>query len=350
MPSHSILTTIDEFGTSARVLPTDKASYSLVRPARVSPAWLWPSLVNSNLKFCSLSLAMAGVDDSSLQILIESLPSPCILVLEDIDSAGLDRETLKQDKKGKKRHIRPGVTLSGLLNALDGAAAPRGHILILTTNAPEALDPGLVRESRCDRTIDFKLADKEIARGIFKRMMHEAAADPDYLEDKAVEFANQIPEGAFSPARIQIYLLDHINNIDAAVTGAEEWVIKMRLQDVELAEKKDQAMGTLATSARSGSSKRMYVNTSFGGSKIKRGAFAYGQPIIHSSERHQMVFPNVDTEGSMYPESVLEDLGYKSEEESGSESESEWELDSNASSANDSDGEVLETEKRLPKH
>ena len=89
---------------------------------------------------------MAGLDDSSLQILIESLPSPCVLVLEDIDSAGLDRETLKQDKKGKKCHIRPGITLSGLLNDLSGATAPGGHILILTTNAPETLDPALIRE------------------------------------------------------------------------------------------------------------------------------------------------------------------------------------------------------------
>ena len=201
------------------------------------------------------------------------------------------------------------------------------------------------------------MADKEIVRSVFKRMMNEAAADPEYLEDKAAELTNQIPEGAFSPARIQVYLLDHINEIDAAVAGVEEWIIKMRLQDTELAERKDQVMSTLVTSPRPISSKGMYVNTSFGSSNIRRRAFAYGgifsgspfaygQPTSHSGGRQQIICPNFDTEGSMYSESVLEEHGYKSEEESGSGPDSKWESESEAGSANDSEGEVLEAAKK----
>jgi chaperone BCS1 len=46
-----------------------------------------------------------------------------------------------------------GVTLSGLLNVLDGFAAPTGVLFVMTTNYVEKLDPALLRPGR----IDYKL-------------------------------------------------------------------------------------------------------------------------------------------------------------------------------------------------
>jgi mitochondrial chaperone BCS1 len=51
------------------------------------------------------------------------------------------------------------VTLSGLLNALDGIATPHGLVTVMTTNAPEALDPAVIRPGRVDLTETFGLAD-----------------------------------------------------------------------------------------------------------------------------------------------------------------------------------------------
>jgi chaperone BCS1 len=45
-----------------------------------------------------------------------SLPRHCILLLEDIDSAGLD----KRQEEGGKGKDNNGISLSGLLNAIDG--------------------------------------------------------------------------------------------------------------------------------------------------------------------------------------------------------------------------------------
>lgn len=42
------------------------------------------------------------------------------------------------------------VTLSGLLNLLDGIDSKEGHTIIITTNAPKSLDPALFRDGRID--------------------------------------------------------------------------------------------------------------------------------------------------------------------------------------------------------
>ena len=85
-----------------------------------------------------------------------------LLLLEDVDSCGTgrgtfdDNEPLPQIAVGvdpdmlavqHKKHTKSEVTLSGLLNALDGAATPEGCVLIMTTNDPDALDSALTRPS-----------------------------------------------------------------------------------------------------------------------------------------------------------------------------------------------------------
>lgn len=53
-----------------------------------------------------------------------------------------------------------GVSLSGLLNALDGVATPHGLITIMSTNHIESLDQALIRSGRADVTIEFGLPDR----------------------------------------------------------------------------------------------------------------------------------------------------------------------------------------------
>jgi chaperone BCS1 len=55
------------------------------------------------------------------------------------------------DRKEKENApIQSGVTLSGLLNVLDGFFAPTGVLFMMTTNRIEALDPALLRPGRID--------------------------------------------------------------------------------------------------------------------------------------------------------------------------------------------------------
>lgn len=103
----------------------------------------------------------------------------CIVVMEDIDCSGLSREP---DAEGK----RPGITLSGLLNAIDGVGACEGRLLIMTANTPENLDRALVRPGRIDRTWVLDNATEEQIR----RMAVNFEADEQVL-GRALALAGQ---------------------------------------------------------------------------------------------------------------------------------------------------------------
>lgn len=64
-----------------------------------------------------------------------------MLLIEDVD---VFRSTQRDSDTGK------GVTLAGLLNALDGVATPSDLVTILTTNKVGELDPALIRPGRVD--------------------------------------------------------------------------------------------------------------------------------------------------------------------------------------------------------
>ena len=176
--------------------------------------------------FC-LSLLDPDLSESQLILLVNDLPYRSLVLLEDIDAAGLSRvgsdddedtagkkdstekadSKAKEDEKGsegskedaEKKDDANGrssdtnatnnsnnknsgkssndnnknkstISLSGLLNAIDGVAIQEGRILIMTTNHPDRLDEALVRPGRVDMQIKFDLATRAQAKEIFVRM------------------------------------------------------------------------------------------------------------------------------------------------------------------------------------
>jgi chaperone BCS1 len=156
-----------------------------------------------------LALSEVSLSEEDLILLFNSLPKRCILLLEDIDSAGVaDRsqpeseqeiegsnprlaegdntsdpplsKKLKKSKKSKRSKTRGSnsdtssksntITLSGLLNAIDGVASQEGRVLILTTNHPDRLNEALIRPGRVDLQIKFDLANKQQIKDLFLRM------------------------------------------------------------------------------------------------------------------------------------------------------------------------------------
>ncbi|KAJ8695306.1 hypothetical protein PTI98_007912 [Pleurotus ostreatus] len=131
-----------------------------------------------------ISLSRSGLDDSALNEIISDLPERCIALMEDIDAAfhhGLNRdsEDPAESAPGADRNAPPKpaqaaptttskLSLSGLLNALDGVGAQEGRILFATTNKYLALDPALSRPGRMDIHIEFKLASKIQARELYR--------------------------------------------------------------------------------------------------------------------------------------------------------------------------------------
>ena len=87
-----------------------------------------------------LLLSLKDIDDSKLADMMNRLPEKCILLLEDIDCAFKSRTAEKKDDNNTST-----ITLSGLLNSIDGLLAPEGRLLFATTNHIEHLDPALIR-------------------------------------------------------------------------------------------------------------------------------------------------------------------------------------------------------------
>jgi mitochondrial chaperone BCS1 len=256
-----------------------------------------------------LSLLDPNLNESQLMRLMSEIPSRCIVLLEDVDAAGLSRpdngdilsakSTVAQPKRrrnapqedsGTIAEIINGpasmrapvgtsnntagpqasVSLSGLLNAIDGVSSQEGRILIMTTNSPELLDKALIRPGRVDMHIVFELPAKEEMCELFLAMYNDDAPKQNpvirnitlekghsstreenptslsetlrttpstttvahetdkqkkqkEINEMAEIFANSIPERELSLAALQGYLLQYKRQPQEACENAAKW-------------------------------------------------------------------------------------------------------------------------------
>lgn len=138
-----------------------------------------------------------------------------VLVIEDIDAIKVtqDRATAQPAPSsnlvpvpGSLEAQPRGITLSGLLNAIDGLTAREGRIMFITSNHPDGLDPALVRPGRVDRREHVGKLDRAEALAMF------SAYRPDASElDFQRLVAGQLP---MSAAELQGLLLSPANDPD----------------------------------------------------------------------------------------------------------------------------------------
>ena len=170
-----------------------------------------------------VSLSSSWINDSTLTTLMGRVPARCIVLLEDLDAAFTRSTSRDGDSTGNpegKSNEKPAeqtsttsssttrsrvrkndqlsdvntLSLSGLLNALDGVAASEGRLLfayvcvpqfssrhadrvIRTTNHLERLDPALSRPGRMDVWIEFKNASKWQAEQLFRNFFPSTDED-----------------------------------------------------------------------------------------------------------------------------------------------------------------------------
>ena len=94
-----------------------------------------------------MTLSRENVDDSALNQLFNDLPGRCIILMEDVDVAfvhGVSRSDTEPDAASSLT-AKSKLSLSGILNALDGVGAQEGRLLFATTNRIDALDSALCR-------------------------------------------------------------------------------------------------------------------------------------------------------------------------------------------------------------
>lgn len=160
-----------------------------------SLAWAVAGIFGLDI-YC-ISLVEPSLTEEDLGLMFTSLPRRCVVLLEDIDSAGLTKRqgpdstatqseeqdaaakigaeitkalstAQKNNNKGNKDN--QGISLSGLLNAIDGVASHEGRVLVMTSNFPDKLDDALIRPGRIDMRIDFTKATRSQTVELFTRM------------------------------------------------------------------------------------------------------------------------------------------------------------------------------------
>lgn len=127
---------------------------------------------------------LTELNDRTLKKAMNSVPENSIILFEDIDcmkagnrrseSAPTRAQVTAMDTTQNAPSDRGGVTLSGLLNVLDGLHAPENVIFVMTTNDVEALDPALLRPGRIDYRLYLGAAAESQKVELYRKFFPEA--------------------------------------------------------------------------------------------------------------------------------------------------------------------------------
>jgi chaperone BCS1 len=154
------------------------------------------SLVSALAAYFGLSIYtvnLADFNDRSLMTAVNNVPRNSVLLFEDIDCMkGSQSRAVADASNGQSGTAPPsakenasaqsGITLSGLLNVLDGFHAPTGVLFVMTTNHVEKLDPALLRPGRIDYKLYLGSASNHQKLELYRRFF------PDAPEREAREF------------------------------------------------------------------------------------------------------------------------------------------------------------------
>ena len=147
----------------------------------------------SRLDIYSMCLSQI-TSDTDLQKAFHKLPEKCMLVLEDIDCMSNITQSRENSTSNHNFKSSPsGLTLSCLLNELDGISNAHGRLVIMTTNHIEKLDPALIRPGRVDMKIHLQECSKEMIYDFYRLMYQEEFPD---------EYKSKVRSGVIIPATL----------------------------------------------------------------------------------------------------------------------------------------------------
>jgi len=154
-----------------------------------------------------------------------------IYIFEDIDAEcdiihkRIPEEPESVENPGKKitedtiyeqimrSYLSKKLTLSGILNALDGTLELNGPIVIMTTNHPEKLDSALIRPGRITMNIEMKKMTKSDANKLIQR----------YFKKQHIK---EIKDGVFTPALLESYC-----QISSNIKELREMIVKYQTRN-----------------------------------------------------------------------------------------------------------------------
>lgn len=146
-----------------------------------------------------------NMDDRGLMQILSEAPKDSLVLIEDIDCA-LPRDTGETSEMAMMQmRGRLPVTLSGLLNAIDGVSAQEGRLLFMTTNYPDRLDDALIRPGRVDVKFRLGKASKQAAGELYDQFFGDHDNNSHHAARAA--FLGQVEDGVHSFAALQGVLM-----------------------------------------------------------------------------------------------------------------------------------------------
>lgn len=190
------------------------------------------------MHLCVLNLST--MSDWIFQRALSTAPENSIIVIEDFDSASATkarsslipaiqapsddaddgRPTDDKDARGSidQSQEKPlsFLTLSGILNSLDGVVALDGTIVILTTNVLKDIDPAILRPGRIDRIVELKHLESPEVHDYVQLMF------PDSVYDKDISFKQ------IAGCELQRLYFENKNDIDGFIDSIPKTSVRLR--------------------------------------------------------------------------------------------------------------------------
>ncbi|EAQ90064.1 hypothetical protein CHGG_06683 [Chaetomium globosum CBS 148.51] len=149
-------------------------------------------------------------------------------------------------RRGYLLYGPPGTGKSSLCLSLAGHFGLDMYILNLSGTHGVPLDQALIRAGRVDRKLELPNADEDAAFRLFCMVFkgakgdipdpkRKAEDDDDTVENYGRQFVRKIPDGEFSPAEIQSYLVEHRGSARMALGKVQEWMDRTRTERAKMA-------------------------------------------------------------------------------------------------------------------
>jgi hypothetical protein len=174
------------------------------------------SLVTAIASELGLNIASLSFEpkttDSKFRRLVQKLPRDTLLLIEDMDCLFKDRK--------KNDEMKNSITLSGILNCLDGLASKEGMIVFITTNHIKNLfDEALIRPGRIDDLMEFTYIKRVQLEEMYKIFMEH-----NYDESKMKNFIKTYNSlnVKCTTALMQNYLFRYVDQPDEALEHIDD--------------------------------------------------------------------------------------------------------------------------------
>ncbi|CAA7024447.1 unnamed protein product [Microthlaspi erraticum] len=205
-----------------------KRGYLLYGPPGTGKSSMVAAIANyMNYHIYDLQLQSVS-NDGQLRKILTTTQNRSIILIEDID-CGSDASSIRKTKgKEQVSSTSEGISLSGLLNFVDGlwSCCAEERIIIFTTNHKEKLDPALLRPGR----MDIHILMDYCTTFVFKKLVAMYLKIDDHALIDPIE--ELVLEVSVTPAEVTQQLMVS-KNADVALKGLLELLEtkKMRKED-----------------------------------------------------------------------------------------------------------------------